>query len=121
MKDNKLEIPEERDVQSGKERPIFLELVGNFEVKLKNKTREEKIKIIKGEASLIEGDLDKNCFFDSKNISRKDLNCKRKKGNIRRYNKNNNKRNRINYKKNIFLIIIIMLFFNLIIQNNNMI
>ena len=121
MKDNKLEIPEERDVQSGKERPIFLELVGNFEVKLKNKTREEKIKIIKGEASLIEGDLDKNCFFDSKNISRKDLNCKRKKGNIRRYNKNNNKRNRINYKKNTFLIIIIMLFFNLIIPNNNMI
>ena len=62
----------------------------------------------------------KNGFIDYKNISGKDSNYKGKKGNNKKDNKNNNKRNRISKKENTYLIIT-LIFFNLIISNNNII
>ena len=108
MEDTKLEIPSERDVQSGKERPNLPELGDKSEAELKNTIKEDKIKNIKGDAHPIEKDRKKNDFLDYKNASGKDSNYKGKKRNI------------IYYKKNTFLIMAII-FFALIIPNNNII
>ena len=122
MKSTKLEMPLERDVISKKEEPNKLELEGKSESELTNANanednrREEMIKIIKENELIIKENFNKKGFSFCKNISGKDSNYKGKKGNIKKYNKNNNKRNIINNKKNIYLIII---FFNVIIPNNN--
>ena len=121
MKDTKLEMTTEREIQPGKKGPNLPELAGKSDAELKNKRRkekrrEEKIKIIKGEKPQIEEDINKNGFFDDKNISGKDSNYEGKKGKIKKYNK----RYCINNKSKTFLIIT-MIFFNLIIPNNNMI
>ena len=124
MKDIKLEMPlSEGDVQSGKEEINQQELEDKSEHEPKiEKIREvrrieEKIKIIKREAPLIEKDINKNDFLDYKNISGKDSIYKRINGNTKKYNKNN-KRSIINKIINIYLIIL-MIFFNLIIPSNN--
>ena len=95
MKDAKIEIPIEENVQLMKE---------------------DKIKIIKEEQPLIEEDKNKNGFSDCGNISGKDLNYEGQKENVKIYDKNNNKRNIINIAKNKYLTMI-MIFFNLIIPN----
>ena len=59
----------------------------------------------------------KNDFLEYKNVLRKDLNYKGNKINIKKYNKSN-KNKRINIQMNIYIAIVI--FFNLIISNNNM-
>ena len=64
----------------------------------KEKRKEEKRKIIKGNAPLIKKDKVKNNFFDYRYISEKDSIYEVKKGNI----KNNKKRNRI-IKKRIYI------------------
>ena len=68
-------------------------------------------------SNIIEIDKNKNCIKENKNKLRKDLNYKVNKGKIKKCYKNNNKRDIINIKKNIFIII--MIFFNLILPNNN--
>ena len=102
MEDTKLEMLSERNVQSWKE-----------EINKPRLEDKEKIQIIKEDAPLIEDEINKNFFFDFKNISEKDLNYKGKKGNIKKF-----KRNIISNYKNINLIIL-LIFFNLIISNNN--
>ena len=114
MKEIKLEMKSERDAQSGKERPNQPELGDKSEVELKNTLREENIKIEKEDSLQIEEDINKINFLDYKNISGKDSNYKGKKINIKQYNKNSNKRNKVNKKKNTYLII--LLFFNLMIE-----
>ena len=121
MKDTKLEMSTERDAQTGKEEPNRPELGDKSEVEITNTIKEEKIKNIKGDDHSIEEYKKKNGFLDYKNASEKDSNYKGKKVNKKPGIKNSNiKRNRIDYKKNTFLIIAII-FFNLIIPNNNMI
>ena len=117
MKYLKIEMTSEIDVQSLKEGINLPELEVKFEVELKN--REKKRKIIKDDTRGIEGNIIKNSFLDFKNISGKDSNYKGKKGNMKKYQKNNYKINIINNKKNIFMITIIMIFFNLLSQSYN--
>ena len=126
MKDIKLKMRTEIGAQPGKKGPNQPELEVKSEAKLKNtnnkrkegKRREEKT--IKRGNPLIEVDKDKNGFLDYKDISGKNSNYKGKKGNTKKDNINDNKRNRINKKKNTYLIIT-LIFFNLIISNNNII
>ena len=123
MKDIKYEMLLEKNIKLKKETTNKIDSNEKFESELKNtnkeKRREEKRKekIIKGEALLIEIDKNKNCIKENKNKLRKDLNYKVNKGKIKKCYKNNNKRDIINIKKNIFIII--MIFFNLILPNNN--
>ena len=81
--------------------------------------KKEKRAIIKRNDQKNLMNINKNAFLEFKNIFGKYLSNKDKKENIKKYCKNNNKKNRINIRKNTYIIIII--FFNLISQNNNMI
>ena len=71
MKDIKIEMPKEKDVQSRKE--------GTNQPKLKDKSKAEPKNI---EEKIIKEDMNKNCFSDYNNISGKDSNYKGKKANI---------------------------------------
>ena len=125
MKNVKLEKLLEKDIKLKKEGINQLEFKEKSELEIKNinnnieeKRREEK-NLLKGEAPPIETDKNKNDFQYYKNKIRKDSNYEEIKINIKKYYKYNNKRNIINIKKNIYIII--MIFFNLIISNNNII
>ena len=126
MENVKLEILLEKNIKSDREEINELELERKFELELKNTNnkREEKRKEEKRREELIKGEAPKNKIIKiknsllyDKNIIRKDLDYKGNKVNINKYDKNN--RNIINIKKNIYIII--MIFLNLIITNNNMI
>ena len=121
MENIKLEILLEKNIKSDREEINELELERKFELELKNKNnkREEKRReeLIKGEAPKNKIIKIKNSLLYDKNIIRKDLDYKGNKVNINKYDKNN--RNIINIKKNIYIII--MIFLNLIITNNNII
>ena len=115
--DVKLEISLERDIKSRKETMNELELEENFELGLKitNNKREDKRILIQENVPENKIDINQNYSLEYKNKLRKDLNNTGNKVNLKKHYKNNNKR--INTNKNIYIIIII--FFNLIIQNNN--
>ena len=120
--DAKLGIPFKKDIKSKKEAIHQLELDEKFELgpkctnnNRKEKRGEEKTKFIKGEALEIKMNTNKNGFDEYKNILRKDLNNKGNKTNLKKYFKNIK---RLNIPNNIYIIII---FFSLIIPNNNMI
>ena len=81
--------------------------------------RKKKNTTSKDEIEEIKMNLNTNGFFEDKNKLRKDLNSKENKINIKKYYKNYNKKYRVKTKKNSYIII--MIFFNLIIPNNNMI
>ncbi len=121
MEDVKYEMLLEKNIKSKEKalNKIYSKEKSEPELKKIN-IREEKRKIIKGETPPIEVDKNKNGFSKFKNISEKDSNYKGIKGNIKKYYKNNNKRSKINIKKNTY-ILIIMIFLDLIISNNNMI
>ena len=121
MENVKLEMLLEKNIKSDREEINELENEEKFELELKNKNnkREEKRReeLIKGEAPKNKIIKIKNSLLHDKKIIRKDLDYKGNKVNINKYDKNN--RNIINIKKNIYIII--MIFLNLIITNNNMI
>ena len=107
MKETKIEIPLEREIQPRKALPNQPELIGKSELELKY-TKEDELRI--------EEDTKNNCFLEHKNKPERDSDYKSKKGN----RKNNNKINIINIKRNTYLIIT-MIFVTLITSNNNMI
>ena len=114
MKDTKLEIPSKKDVQLRRESPNQSQLEGKSESEIKNtsnKTIKMKKALNKCSSQQDKANIMEKGFLDYKNLSGKDLNYKGKKGNIKRYN-------RISSKKYAYLIIA-MIFFNLIMPNNN--
>ena len=66
MKDTKLKLPTERDVQSGNEGPNRPGLGGKSEAELNYTIKEEKIKIIKSDPHPIEQDK-KKIFWRDRN------------------------------------------------------
>ena len=113
MKSTKLEISPEEDVELLKQEPNQSELEDKSESEPKNreeKRREEKI--VKRDVQRIETNKNKNGFLYYKNVSEKNSNYEGNKRNKK------NKRDKINKKMNA-LIIITIIFFNLIIPNNN--
>ena len=132
MKDTKLKIILEKYNKLNKEEINKLKLEEKLELELKyrnkyinminkcNKSKKEKFiekKILnKRDKQEIKFNINKLQFLENKNTLKKDLNYE---GNIINMKKNNKKRNRLNIKKNTYIIILI--FFNLIMQSNNMI
>ena len=122
MTNVKLEVPPEKDIKLKKEEINQLELEEKSETKFKNinHKRKEKIRKFKNykmNEQIIQMNMNKIGFQEYKNILRKDLNDKGNKVNIKKYYINNDNEHQINIKKNIYIII--MIFFNLIIPNNN--
>ena len=109
MKNVMLEMLFEKNIKSD------IKEIKELELKIIREKRREEI--IKGKAHQIKMNNNKNGFLYDKNIVRKDLDYKGNKVNIKKYYKNNIKKNKINIKKNTYIII--MIFFNLIISNNN--
>ena len=110
MKDNvKFEIPLEIDIKSNKK-----ELEEKSEIKLKNANneRKENKKLITGNTSKFK--INKNYSLDYQYLLRKNINYKANELNLKNHYKNIKGSN---MQKNIYVII--MIFFNLIIANDN--
>ena len=117
----KILIASKKDIKSKNKEIKDQELEEKSELGLKNKNnereeREEKRTLIKGDEPENEMNINKNDFSEYKNLLIKNPNDKGNKINLKKHCKNNK---RINLSKNIYIMIII--FFNLIITNNNMI